>query len=148
MFFRENLDHPYPNDEEKIVLAKKCGISVDQVSNWQERIFISSSFKILLQVCKCANEDFKAGKNERSGKRKSETTRSAIEKIKNFRPGPRVDLPKVPIKASHLTEILVTRVIRPRVPVLSNRIQCIPVVGSRRWCQPEQWSRSRTSIAH
>ncbi|CAJ0955223.1 unnamed protein product, partial [Mesorhabditis belari] len=33
-FFNTHADHPYPTDEEKAELAKKCNITVQQVSNW------------------------------------------------------------------------------------------------------------------
>ena len=33
-FFYENLAHPYPSEEKKQELSKKCGITVSQVCNW------------------------------------------------------------------------------------------------------------------
>ncbi|KHJ98815.1 homeobox domain protein [Oesophagostomum dentatum] len=33
-YYDSHLEHPYPTEEEKIALAEKCHISVQQVSNW------------------------------------------------------------------------------------------------------------------
>ncbi|RCN47027.1 homeobox domain protein [Ancylostoma caninum] len=33
-YYENHLAHPYPTEEEKAVLAEKCHISVQQVSNW------------------------------------------------------------------------------------------------------------------
>ena len=33
-FFRRNINHPYPNDAEKKILADRAGLSVRQISNW------------------------------------------------------------------------------------------------------------------
>ena len=33
-FFFANVRHPYPSEEDKQALAKKCGITVSQVCNW------------------------------------------------------------------------------------------------------------------
>ena len=33
-FFFANVAHPYPSEEDKQELAKKCGITVSQVCNW------------------------------------------------------------------------------------------------------------------
>ncbi|KAK6033495.1 homeobox domain protein [Ostertagia ostertagi] len=33
-YYDDHFDHPYPNEEEKLQLAAKCHISMQQVSNW------------------------------------------------------------------------------------------------------------------
>ncbi|XP_068217969.1 homeobox protein extradenticle-like isoform X2 [Palaemon carinicauda] len=33
-YFYSNLSNPYPSEEEKEALARRCGITVNQVSNW------------------------------------------------------------------------------------------------------------------
>merc|ERR1711956_175658 len=48
-YFYSNLANPYPSEEVKEELARKCGITVSQVSNWfgNKRIRISISLMLL-----------------------------------------------------------------------------------------------------
>lgn len=58
-FFFSNVSHPYPSEEDKQALAKKCGITVSQVCNWfgNKRIRYKKSLSKNQPNPKCQRND-------------------------------------------------------------------------------------------
>ena len=73
-FFLANVTHPYPSEEAKQELAKKCGITVSQVCNW----FGNKRIRYKKSIAKNQEDGAKCFKTET---RENETAHTSSEPI-------------------------------------------------------------------